>query len=154
MLPDRQATTRPQSTKSPKRPTWPAVPSSTTSSARKPIAEWGEQRRELLRQGLRAEGLEHPDGKDTRHALSRCMSILAGISQENPAQTKAVLTAWVRAGFPLHEQPCVSGMFTEFIKAGQAWHGAGSRHRRHPAHGIPDARYLPRHALPVVTVPR
>ncbi|WP_331729108.1 TetR/AcrR family transcriptional regulator (plasmid) [Streptomyces sp. NBC_01003] len=87
-----------------------------------PIAEWGEQRRELLRQGLRAEGLEHPHGKDTRHTLSRCMSILAGSSQENPAQTKAVLTAWVRAGFPLHEQPYVSGMFTDFIKAE---HGTG-----------------------------
>ncbi|WP_329582658.1 hypothetical protein [Streptomyces sp. NBC_01361] len=47
------------------------------------------------------------------------MSIRVGISQEMPAQTKAVLTAWVRAGFPLHEQPCVSGMFTEFIKAGR-----------------------------------
>ncbi|WP_443068991.1 TetR/AcrR family transcriptional regulator [Streptomyces sp. NBC_01361] len=31
------------------------------------IAEWGEQRRELLRQGLRAEGLEHPrQGHPTR----------------------------------------------------------------------------------------
>ncbi|MEU6625503.1 TetR/AcrR family transcriptional regulator [Streptomyces litmocidini] len=83
------------------------------------IAEWGEQRRLQLRRGLDAEGIPHTQVKDIRVALSRCMSILAAVSLENPLQTKAVLTAWVRAGFPLHEQPYVAHMFGEFIEAGQ-----------------------------------
>ncbi|MFI1715832.1 TetR/AcrR family transcriptional regulator [Streptomyces sp. NPDC053513] len=83
------------------------------------IAEWGEQRRLQLRRGLDAEGIPHTQVKDIRVALSHCMSILAGVSLENPLQTKAVLTAWVRAGFPLHEQPYVAHMFGEFIEAGQ-----------------------------------
>ncbi len=83
------------------------------------IAEWGEQRRLQLRQGLDGEGLPQLQDKNTHHTLSRCMSILAGISLENPGQTKVMLTAWVRAGFPLHEKPYVAHMFSEFIRTGQ-----------------------------------
>ncbi|MEU5219293.1 hypothetical protein AB0G79_24255 [Streptomyces sp. NPDC020807] len=47
------------------------------------------------------------------------MSILAAVSLEDTAQTKAVLPAWVRAGFPLHEEPYLAHMFSGFIEAGQ-----------------------------------
>ncbi|MEU9446416.1 TetR/AcrR family transcriptional regulator [Streptomyces sp. NPDC048304] len=83
------------------------------------IAAWGETRRELLHGGLAAEGLR-PDGEEsTVHALLRCMSILADISLRDADQTRALLTAWVKAGFPLHEQPYVSDTFAAFVAAGQ-----------------------------------
>ncbi|MGW2418428.1 TetR/AcrR family transcriptional regulator [Streptomyces sp. NPDC001709] len=83
------------------------------------IAAWGETRRELLHGGLAAEGLR-PDGEEsTAHALLRCMSILADISLRDADQTRALLTAWVKAGFPLHEQPYVSDTFAAFVEAGQ-----------------------------------
>ncbi|MFJ9059965.1 TetR/AcrR family transcriptional regulator [Streptomyces sp. NPDC102409] len=83
------------------------------------IAHWGEQRRLRLRRELDIEDLSHPQDKDTLNALNRCMSILADVSLEDPAQTKAILTAWVRAGFPLHEKPYVALMFTDLIETGQ-----------------------------------
>lgn len=83
------------------------------------IGAWSEQRRTLLREGLMAEGLDNPEGKGTRHALLRCMSILARITLAQPAQTRALLTAWVRAGAPLHEEPYSSRMFSRFVEAGR-----------------------------------
>ncbi|WP_331733012.1 TetR/AcrR family transcriptional regulator [Streptomyces sp. NBC_01276] len=83
------------------------------------IAEWGQERRALLREGLEAGGLTNSEDKATRQVLSRCMTILADISLRNPPQTKAMLTAWVRAGFPLHEHPYAAHMFSEFIRTGR-----------------------------------
>ncbi|MEU7022218.1 TetR/AcrR family transcriptional regulator [Streptomyces sp. NPDC046203] len=83
------------------------------------IAEWGERRRLQLRRGLVAEDISPARVEDIRVAISRCMSILAATSLQDPALTKAVLTAWVRTGSPLHEQPYVAGMFGEFVEAGQ-----------------------------------
>jgi AcrR family transcriptional regulator len=82
------------------------------------IAYWGESRRELLHRELAAEALT-PGKESTRHALLRCMSILARISLRDADQTKALLTAWVKAGFPLHEQPYMGETFAEFVEAGQ-----------------------------------
>lgn len=80
------------------------------------IGEWSERRRILLREGLASEELEHPkDG--IRHSLARCMSILAQITLAGPAQTKALLTAWVRAGAPLQEEPHTAHMFSRLIEA-------------------------------------
>jgi TetR/AcrR family transcriptional regulator, cholesterol catabolism regulator len=63
------------------------------------IAAWRETRRELLHGRLAAAGLR-PDGEEsTVHALLRCMSILADISLRDADQTRALLTAWVKAGF-------------------------------------------------------
>ncbi|MFB7514388.1 TetR/AcrR family transcriptional regulator [Streptomyces sp. NPDC056144] len=83
------------------------------------IAEWGEHRRLRLRDGLEAEGIPGTPVKDIRLALSQCMSILAAVSLEDPAETKAILTAWVRAGFPLQEEPYLAHMFSGFIEAGR-----------------------------------
>ncbi|MFG2130608.1 TetR/AcrR family transcriptional regulator [Streptomyces sp. NPDC048751] len=80
------------------------------------IAAWGENRREQLRLGL--AGLAPGDG--TRQTLLHCMSVLAEISLRDSAQTQAMLAAWVKAGFPLYEQPYVSQMFAEFIEAGRS----------------------------------
>ncbi|AXL89204.1 TetR family transcriptional regulator [Streptomyces sp. CB09001] len=84
------------------------------------IGEWSERRRVLLREGLDPEGIENPEGADIRHTLSRCMSILAQITLVNSAQTKALLSAWVRAGAPLHEEPHTAHLFSRFIEAGRA----------------------------------
>lgn len=81
------------------------------------IAEWSEKRREQLRDGL--TDLAVQDGRSTRLALLHCMSLLARISLRDSAQTRAMLAAWVRAGFPLYEQPYVSEMFGQFVEEGQ-----------------------------------
>lgn len=82
------------------------------------IAEWSEKRREQLRDGLTSAGLA-PGGDSTRHCLLHCMSVLAEISLRDSAQTRALLAAWVRAGFPLHEQPFLSLMFARYVEEGQ-----------------------------------
>lgn len=81
------------------------------------IAAWGEDRREQLRDGLADAALA--PGANTRQTLLHCMSILAEISQHDSARTQAMLAAWVKAGFPLHEQPYVSQLFADFIEAGR-----------------------------------
>ncbi|WP_405937264.1 TetR/AcrR family transcriptional regulator [Streptomyces sp. NBC_00726] len=83
------------------------------------IGEWSERRRVRLREGLTSEGLENREGVDVRHTLLRCMSILAQITLASSAQTRALLTAWVRSGAPLHEEPHTAHMFSHFIKEGQ-----------------------------------
>jgi acyl transferase domain-containing protein len=76
---------------------------------------------EQLRGGLAAEGLTpgSEGGESTRRTLLHCMGLLAEISLRDSDQTRALLAAWVKAGFPLYEQPYVSQMFTEFIEAGR-----------------------------------
>jgi AcrR family transcriptional regulator len=81
------------------------------------IAAWGEDRRDQLRGGLAAAELAPGDG--TQQTLLHCMSLLAEISQRDSARTRAMLAAWVKAGFPLYEQPYVSTMFAEFVDAGR-----------------------------------
>ncbi|OIJ88640.1 hypothetical protein BIV25_36345 [Streptomyces sp. MUSC 14] len=81
------------------------------------IAEWSEKRRVRLRHGLSTEALAGSEG--TRQSLLLCMSLLAQISLYDSAQTRALLTAWVRAGFPLTEEPFVSRMFARFVEEGQ-----------------------------------
>ncbi|MFC5656297.1 TetR/AcrR family transcriptional regulator [Streptomyces nogalater] len=83
------------------------------------IGEWSERRRVRLREGLAAEGLAEPDGTGTRHALLRCMGILARITLDTPEETRALLAAWVRAGAPLQEEPHTASMFSRFIEAGR-----------------------------------
>ncbi|MGW6207253.1 TetR/AcrR family transcriptional regulator [Streptomyces sp. NPDC055089] len=83
------------------------------------IGEWSERRQARLREGLDSEGLESSEGSDIRLTLSHCMSILARITLASPAQTKALLTAWVRAGAPLEEEPHTAHMFSRFIEAGR-----------------------------------
>jgi AcrR family transcriptional regulator len=83
------------------------------------VAEWSEKRRERLRDGLTAEGLTTHGSENTRQALLHCMSLLAEMSLHHSAQTRALLPAWVRAGFALSEEPFLSHMFARFVEEGQ-----------------------------------
>jgi AcrR family transcriptional regulator len=79
------------------------------------ITAWGEDRREHLRSGLDSPGAS--EGDDLRLTLERCMSILAEINTAERDVTRAMLTAWVKAGRPLHEEPYAGEIFAEAIEA-------------------------------------
>jgi TetR/AcrR family transcriptional regulator, cholesterol catabolism regulator len=80
------------------------------------ITAWGDQRRERLRERL--DG--HPDADSGAIAqLERCMEILSSINEEERELTVAMLTAWVKAGRPLSEEPYVGDMFAGIVAAGQ-----------------------------------
>lgn len=80
------------------------------------ISAWGEERRKRLIVYLE----EHkPVERESRLArLHECMCILAKINQEEQALTSAMLTAWVRAGRPLVEEPYVARIFAGILADG------------------------------------
>ncbi|MFF3500308.1 TetR/AcrR family transcriptional regulator [Streptomyces sp. NPDC003247] len=79
------------------------------------ITEWGERRRTALVTGLDEEGVFMP-GSIAR--LHRCMAVLVRINQEEPQLTTAMLTAWVRAGRPILEDPYVAEVFAGIVDSG------------------------------------
>jgi len=78
------------------------------------ITAWGEERRAHLR--ARLDASEAALGSDLRMALERCMNALADINTNERAVTRAMLTAWVKAGRPLHEEPYAGEIFAEVIE--------------------------------------
>ncbi|KIF00535.1 hypothetical protein PL81_40635 [Streptomyces sp. RSD-27] len=74
------------------------------------ITEWGAKRRTVLREGLAATTEDDP-----RRALLECMGLLADISLRDSALTRALTTAWVKAGYVLQEEPFLSDMLSEFV---------------------------------------
>ncbi|GLX22942.1 MULTISPECIES: TetR/AcrR family transcriptional regulator [Streptomyces] len=74
------------------------------------ITEWGAKRRDVLREGLAAA-----TETDPRRALLECMGLLADISLSDPALTRALTTAWVKAGYILQEEPYLSDMLGDFV---------------------------------------
>lgn len=82
------------------------------------ITAWGEQRRMKLRLGLEASAAaQEEDGATV--VLHRCMEVLANINEQDRDSTKAMLTAWVKAGRPLLEEPYATEIFAEAVSAGR-----------------------------------
>ncbi|WP_338776458.1 TetR/AcrR family transcriptional regulator [Streptomyces sp. DG1A-41] len=79
------------------------------------IGAWGERRRAALVTGLEESGAFTP-GSIAR--LQQCMAVLVRINQEEPRLTTAMLTAWVKAGRPILEEPYVAEVFASIVDSG------------------------------------
>ncbi|MDL2082068.1 TetR/AcrR family transcriptional regulator [Streptomyces sp. GXMU-J15] len=83
------------------------------------VTTWAQQRQEKL-QAFMEKSLDH-EGDDTTVQLERCMSALADFNEAERDLTKVMLTAWVKSGQPLLEEPEYAGhIFVRIISAGQA----------------------------------
>jgi AcrR family transcriptional regulator len=82
------------------------------------ISAWGEQRRLKLLAALEEEGLTH--GVDAASRLYECMAVLGRINEEERDLTAAMLSAWVKAGRPLTEEPYIGHIFAEVVEAGRS----------------------------------
>ncbi|QMU71242.1 TetR/AcrR family transcriptional regulator [Streptacidiphilus sp. P02-A3a] len=80
------------------------------------ISAWGEERREKLGAALSSAPQQSPSAVGR---LRQCMSTLGRINEEEQFQTSAMLTAWVRAGRPLIEEPYVAELFAEIVSGGR-----------------------------------
>ncbi|MGW2649145.1 TetR/AcrR family transcriptional regulator [Streptomyces sp. NPDC001393] len=82
------------------------------------VTTWAQQRQDKL-QALMEKSLSHEDD-DTTVQLERCMSALADFNEAERNLTQVMLTAWVKSGQPLHEEPEYAGhVFVQAISAGQ-----------------------------------
>ncbi|GAA3168828.1 MULTISPECIES: TetR/AcrR family transcriptional regulator [Streptomyces] len=79
------------------------------------IAAWGERRRAALVMGLDTNSAFTPGSVAQ---LQQCMSVLVRINEEEPRLTTAMLTAWVKAGRPILEEPYVAEVFARIIERG------------------------------------
>ncbi|MEU1945210.1 TetR/AcrR family transcriptional regulator [Streptomyces sp. NPDC059474] len=79
------------------------------------ISAWGEGRRAALVTGLNASDAFTPSSVAQ---LQQCMAILVRINQEEPQLTAAMLTAWVKAGRPILEEPYVAEVFAKIVDGG------------------------------------
>lgn len=79
------------------------------------ISTWGEKRRERLRVCVE-QG--EPEESAAVSRLERCMDILGSINEGEPELTAAMLTAWVKAGRPLTEEPYVGQIFATIVADG------------------------------------
>jgi AcrR family transcriptional regulator len=79
------------------------------------ITAWGERRRAALVTGLDASDAFTPSSVAR---LQQCMAILVRINQEEPQLTAAMLTAWVKAGRPILEEPYVAEVFAKIVDGG------------------------------------
>ncbi|WP_031479714.1 TetR/AcrR family transcriptional regulator [Streptomyces bicolor] len=79
------------------------------------ISAWGERRRASLVTGLNASDALTASSVAQ---LQQCMAILVRINQEEPQLTAAMLTAWVKAGRPILEEPYVAEVFAKIVDGG------------------------------------
>jgi AcrR family transcriptional regulator len=84
------------------------------------ISAWGEERRERLKMGFAAARTDQHECLPL--ALDRCMRILAEINEGERKTTQSMLTAWVKAGRPLQEEPYLTDIF-EYVIEGARRHG-------------------------------
>jgi TetR/AcrR family transcriptional regulator, cholesterol catabolism regulator len=80
------------------------------------IDAWGDERREKLSSEL-AAGTTPGAGAEAR--LRQAMSTLGRLNELERRQTIAMLTAWVRAGRPLLEEPYVASVFASIVADGR-----------------------------------
>lgn len=78
------------------------------------ISAWGEERRERLRAELNASPTDKHECLPL--ALDRCMRILAEINEGERKTTQSMLSAWVKAGRPLQEEPYLTDIFACVIE--------------------------------------
>ncbi|MGW4118132.1 TetR/AcrR family transcriptional regulator [Nocardia sp. NPDC004711] len=80
------------------------------------ITEWAEDRRRTL-----MDRIEQPLGagaSDTGALLHRCMAGLAQLSEVQRGVTEIMLTAWVKTGRPLTEEPYTAEVFARIVEIG------------------------------------
>ncbi|WP_382464718.1 TetR/AcrR family transcriptional regulator [Streptomyces noursei] len=83
------------------------------------IAVWSNQRRERLLTSMQREE-ENLDGCHSGAVvrLQRCMTLLAKLNDEEHDATIPMITAWVKAGMPLQEEPYTAEIFTRIVTDG------------------------------------
>ncbi|MBT2527836.1 TetR/AcrR family transcriptional regulator [Streptomyces sp. ISL-99] len=82
------------------------------------VITWAEQRRDKL-QVFMEDSLTR-EGDDATLQLERCMAALADFNEAEHDLTRVMLTAWVKSGQPLLEEPDYAGhVFTKVISMGQ-----------------------------------
>jgi AcrR family transcriptional regulator len=79
------------------------------------ISEWGDRRRAALMVSLEAASSY---GASPVQQLMRCMEVLAKLNEEERALTAAMLSAWVRAGRPIVEEPYLAHVFSAIVQQG------------------------------------
>ncbi|MEU7581664.1 TetR/AcrR family transcriptional regulator [Streptomyces sp. NPDC041068] len=79
------------------------------------IGAWGDRRRAALVTGLDADNVFI---SSSVAQLQACMAVLVRINQEEPRLTTAMLTAWVKAGRPILEDPHVAEVFARIVENG------------------------------------
>ncbi|MFF7361705.1 TetR family transcriptional regulator [Streptomyces sp. NPDC008125] len=79
------------------------------------VSAWGDRRRATLMTTL-DEGKGYDAGPTAQ--LMQCMAALARLNQEEQELTVAMLTAWVKAGRPILEEPYVADVFAEIVRGG------------------------------------
>ncbi len=83
------------------------------------VTTWAEQRRDKLRAFMEHSLAREED--DVTVQLERCMAALSEFNEAEHDLTRVMLTAWVKSGQPLLEEPDYAGhVFTKVISAGQA----------------------------------
>ncbi|GAB2749597.1 TetR/AcrR family transcriptional regulator [Kitasatospora kifunensis] len=81
------------------------------------ISAWTERRRwDLVTVLAEAQN----QGDSPIEQLTRCMAALGQLNQDEHELTVAMLTAWVKAGRPILEEPYVADIFAQIVKAGIA----------------------------------
>lgn len=84
------------------------------------IGLWSERRRNRLEAAVQKdeEGLGEY-GQATLARLRRSMTLLAQINEEEHEATIPMITAWVKAGLPLQEEPYTAEIFAKIILEGR-----------------------------------
>ncbi|MBO1337157.1 TetR/AcrR family transcriptional regulator [Streptomyces sp. VRA16 Mangrove soil] len=82
------------------------------------ISAWGERRRAALEKSLAQD--RSSAAPDTLSQLEQCMSTLSQINESEGTLVVPMLTAWVKAGHPLSEEPYVAKTFAKIVERGQA----------------------------------
>ncbi|MET7683636.1 TetR/AcrR family transcriptional regulator [Streptomyces sp. NPDC005423] len=80
------------------------------------ISAWGERRREKLMSSMSNSTPVRPG--TSLDELWRCMNVLSEINEDERDLTAPMLTAWVKAGRPLVEEPYVADIFTRIVSQG------------------------------------
>ncbi|TGA93799.1 TetR/AcrR family transcriptional regulator [Streptomyces sp. MZ04] len=81
------------------------------------ISAWGERRRAVLEESLAQYA--SASGPNAVTQLERCMATLGRINESEGALVVPMLTAWVKAGHPLVEEPYVAKTFAQIVQLGR-----------------------------------
>lgn len=79
------------------------------------ISAWGERRRTTLMTSLE-EAKRY--GASPTLQLKQCMGVLARINQDEEDLTLAMLTAWVKTGGPILDEPYIADVFAKIVQTG------------------------------------
>jgi AcrR family transcriptional regulator len=75
------------------------------------IDAWGERRRSYLEARL-ADGASPGS---LQLSMERCMTVLADVNESERGLTRVMLSAWVKAGRPMDEEPFAADIFTDIL---------------------------------------